>query len=261
MSLADRQLADWVEALRAEPGRPNSEVGADALAAASDERTAARPRGPQMARVDSFTVAGDPGVPVRFYQPVAEPGPLVVYVHGDGWTIGDLDSHDRICRRMAAAAGVGVLAVDFRRAPEHPWPAAVDDTVTVLRWAFDHAADLVGTDVVAVGGDSSGGNLATLACLRLRGGGERLPAAQLLAYPNTDLTFAQPSVVEMATGWGLDAANAIWFAEQWVPDPALRADGRVSPLLETKLDGLPPVLVVTANTIRCVTRVRPTRRG
>ncbi|MHB1491780.1 MAG: alpha/beta hydrolase fold domain-containing protein, partial [Cellulomonas sp.] len=96
-------------------------------------------------------------------------------------------------------AGVAVLAVDHRRAPEHPWSAAADDAVAVTRWAFAQAPDLVGTDTVAVGGDSSGGNLAALVCLRLRDAGARVPAAQVLVYPNTDLTFSLPSTREKAT--------------------------------------------------------------
>ena len=118
--------------------------------------------------------------------------------------------------------------------------------MAVTLWAFAQGPDLVGTDVVAVGGDSSGGNLAALACLRLRDLGGRVPAAQVLVYPNTDLTFSLPSVREKASGWGLDADGALWFAEQWVPDEARRSDPRVSPLLEPDLTGLPPAVVVTA---------------
>ena len=198
-----------------------------------------------MAAVVNQSVPG--GIPVRLYRPTLEPRPLVVFAHGGMWTIGDLESHDRACRRLAAAAQVAVLAVDFRRAPEHPWPAAVDDVTEAVRWAFANRAELAGAgQPVLIAGDSSGGNLAALACLRLRDEGGPAPAAQLLAYPNTDLTLSQPSVTEKATGWGISADDIAWGAELWVPEPALRASPKVSPLYATNLTGLPPALIVTA---------------
>jgi acetyl esterase len=154
--------------------------------------------------------------------------------------VGDLESHDRVCRRLAHATAAAVLAVDFRRAPEHPWPAAVDDAVSATRWA---AESLPGPLVLM--GDSAGGALAALVCLRLRDQGDPLPAAQVPAYPNTDLTLAQLSVREFGTGWGLEAANLAYGAESWVPDPARRADPGVSPLYAPELAGLPPAVVVT----------------
>ena len=169
-----------------------------------------------------------------------------MFLHGGMWVLGDLDTHDRTCRRIARAADVAVLAVDYRLAPEHPWPAAVDDAVRAVRWASGHAAELGARGGVAVAGDSAGAQLATLACLRLRDAGEPLPCAQVLAYPNTDLTLSEPSVREKGTGWGLDAADLAWAAAQWVPDPAARAAGGASPLHAADLAGLPPALVVTA---------------
>lgn len=180
------------------------------------------------------------------YRSRAEPQPLLIYFHGGGWTIGDLDSHDRICRQLALSAGVALLAVDYRRGPEHHWPAAVEDALTVVRWARAEAPALVGSGHIGVAGDSAGGTIAALCCLRLRDAGELQPTVQVLIYPNTDLTFAQPSVKEKATGWGLDSDDAIWFAEQWVSDPELRTNSRVSPLFEPNLAGLAPAIVVTA---------------
>ena len=243
---ADVVIAELLRGWRAAPGPSARQAGVEALRAAQRRRSEARPPGPKMGRVTDLVVPADPPVPVRLYRPTASPSVLLVFFHGGGWTIGDLTSHDALCRTLARDADVAVLAVDHRRAPESPWPAAVDDAVAVTRWAFAQAPDLVGTDVVAVGGDSSGGNLAALVCLRLRDAAARVPAAQVLAYPNTDLTFSLPSVREKATGWGLDADDAVWFAEQWVPDPARRADPRVSPLHEPDLAGLPPAVVVTA---------------
>jgi acetyl esterase len=242
-ALADTGLADYVSALRAHPGPPITELGPGGLRAASRARAAARPSGPDVASAEDFVICAD--LPVRLYRPKLQPLPLVVYLHGGGWTTGDLDSHDRICRRLATTAGCAVLAVDYRRAPEHVWPAAVEDAVAAVRWSY--ARSSAGwTDAIAVAGDSSGGNLAALATLRLRADGDVLPRLQALAYPNTDLTLRQPSTVENATGWGLDLEDARWFASQWVSDAAMLADPRVSPLLEPDLGGLPPALVVTA---------------
>jgi acetyl esterase len=212
----------------------------------SEQRAAARSRGPEMARVTDLTVEADPPVRVRLYEPSLEVPALVVYAHGGGWTIGSLATHDGTCRRLASLTGLAVLATEQRLAPENPWPAGLDDVLAVYRWARDGAPTRLGTTMVGVAGDSSGGNLAALVCLRLRDAGEAQPAAQVLVYPNTDLTMSQPSIVENATGWGLESDGVRWFNEQWVPDPARRADPRVSPLLEADLGGLAPAVVVTA---------------
>lgn len=243
--LADAELAAFVHEVRSAPGPSARELGPQALREGQRNRVRARPRGPELAVVEDQTAGG--GVPVRLYRPTSGTHPLVVFLHGGMWTIGDLESHDRLCRRLAACAEVAVLAVDFRRAPEHPWPAAVDDVTDVVRWAFDHQPKLAGDgEPLLIAGDSSGGNLAALACLRLRDEGGPLPGAQVLAFPNTDLTLSQPSVAEKGTGWGLPADDVAWGAEFWVPDPALRADPRVSPLHAADLAGLPPALIVTA---------------
>ncbi|NES26337.1 alpha/beta hydrolase fold domain-containing protein [Micromonospora terminaliae] len=245
-SLADAELAAFIAAGRQDPGPPARAVGAAELRRAQRVRVAARPRGPEMARVEELTV-GTTGVPARCYRPADTVRALVVFLHGGMWTIGDLDSHDRACRRLARATGAAVLSVDFRRAPEHPWPAAVDDCVDVVRWVAAGGTSRAGIEgPTAVMGDSSGGNLAALACLRLRDEGGPLPAAQVLAYPNTDLTLSHPSARTMATGWGLASDDVAWGAEQWVPDPARRADPGVSPVFAPDLAGLPPAVVVTA---------------
>jgi acetyl esterase len=243
--LADAELAAFVESLRETAGPSARQLGPVAMREAQRKRVEARPRGPELAAVEDLVAPG--GVVVRLYRPTFEPRPLVVFLHGGMWTIGDLDSHDRACRRLSASAQSAVLAVDFRRAPEHPWPAAVEDVTHAVRWAFDHQAELTGADrALVIAGDSSGGNLAALACLRLRDEGGPLPKAQILAFPNTDLTLSQPSVTDKATGWGLSVDDVAWGAELWVPDPALRADPKVSPLHATNLSGLPPAIIVTA---------------
>jgi acetyl esterase len=242
--LADAELAAFVEASRTTTEPSAREVGPLAMRTAQRSRVAARPPGPAMADVCDLTVRG---VPVRLYRPSTGPHPLLVFLHGGMWTIGDLESHDRACRRLALGAAVCVLAVDYRRAPEHPWPAAVDDVVDVIRWAAEDRPELPGAGgSLLVAGDSAGGNLAALACLRLHGEGGPVPGAQVLVCPNTDLTLSQPSMTEKGTGWGLSADDVAWGAELWVPDAAQRAAPTVSPLHATDLTGLPPALVLTA---------------
>ena len=202
------------------------------LRAGSAARAASRPRGPEVAEVRDE--AGPGGLRLRRYRPAAEPRPVVVFAHGGGFFLGDLDTHDALCRRMALAVDVEVLAVDYRRAPETPWPGAVDDVAAALRWARP----------VAVAGDSAGGFLAAAACLVLRDAGELLPAAQVLACPNTDLTLGSPSMVSEGTGYSLDAAFVGLAARVWTPDPADRAVA--SPLHAADLAGMPAAVVVTA---------------
>jgi acetyl esterase len=202
------------------------------LRAAARERNATRPRGPELASVEDLRGPGD--LPLRRYRPAEGPRPLVVFLHGGGFVFCDLDTHDRTCRRIAAACDVDVLAVDYRLAPEHPYPAGVEDATAVLRWARP----------TAVVGDSAGGFLATAACLALRDEGGPLPAVQALLCPNTDLTLAQPSVTGKGTGHGLETDALDVFVSSFVPDPADRRSA--SPLHADDLKGLPTALVVTA---------------
>jgi acetyl esterase len=237
---ADEQLAAFVGA-----PSPLGELDVATMRAGIAERARLRTPGPRMHAVSELTIGK---LRARLYTPTADSKALVVYLHGGGWTIGSLDSHDRACRRLADGSGAAVLAVDYRLAPEHPWPASVEDTVAVLRWVRSAPAELgVAATAVAVVGDSAGGTLATLACLRLRDDSpEALPDLQVLIYANTDLAGSQPSMREKASGWGLDAELIRWFNSQWVPDDELWSDPRVSPLYSPDLSGMPGALVVTA---------------
>jgi acetyl esterase len=212
-----------------------------ALREASRARAATRPRGPALVEVSDAIVPDTPGVKARHYRPAAERRPLLVYLHGGLWVLGDLETHDRLCRRIAAEAGVEVLAVDYRKAPEHPWPAAVDDAVAAARWASSWLADGA---PVALGGDSAGGCVAALAALRLRDAGA--PASALILFcPNADLTGEHPSMAEKGRGFGLDADAVLAAAALWVPVHAHHATGAVSPL-HADLAGLPRSVVITA---------------
>jgi acetyl esterase len=215
-----------------------------ALRADARARAAARPPGPPLHAVADVIVPDTPGVRARHYRPADERRPLLVYLHGGFWILGDLETHDRFCRRLADATGIEVLAVDYRRAPEHPWPAAVHDAEGAVRWASAWLAR-DGGGPVAIGGDSAGGCVAALAALALRGSDVAL-AGQVLICPNTDLTGAQPSMEEKATGFGLEADAVRVAAALWMPIASRRGDGDVSPLRATDLSGLPPAVVVTA---------------
>jgi acetyl esterase len=238
---ADAALAEYMAAASS----PLSDLSVTAMREGTAKRAAARPRGPEMHEVRALDVAG---LGARLYRPTAATAPLLVYFHGGGWTIGSLETHDRACRRLAAGSGAAVLSVDYRLAPEHPWPASVDDAVSSVRWVAAHATAELNVDgPVGVGGDSAGGTLAALACLRLRDEHPgALPHAQVLLNPNTDLTGAHPSMREKATGWGLDAQAVRFFNSQWVPDERLWSDPGVSPLHAPDLTGLPRAVIVTS---------------
>jgi acetyl esterase len=192
----------------------------------------------------------DGGIPLRLYRPPGAstaPLPVLVYFHGGGWTIGDLDTHDVLCRQLCAGAGIAVVAVDYRLAPEHRFPAAVDDCLAATRWVREQSAAL-GIDAtrLAVGGDSAGGNLAAVVSLLLRDAAEPLPALQLLIYPSTDMRAQTASHRDNAQGYLLTADSVDYYHGHYVPDPAQRLDWRASPLLARSHAGLPPALVLTA---------------
>ena len=171
----------------------------------------------------------------------------MVYFHGGGWVVCDLDTHDVICTALARRAGAVVVAVDYRRAPEHRFPAAVTDCYSASLWVVEHAAEL-GIDPlrITVGGDSAGGNLATVVCLKARDEGGPRFALQALVYPVTDLSsFDTPSYTEFAEGHHLTKASMEWFRGHYLAS----SDGHdpyASPLLAKDLSGLPPALVLTA---------------
>ncbi len=245
--LADAGLVEFVEDDRASAGPTCREVGPVAVREFQQARIASRPAGPPVESVTDLRIAGS--IDGRLYRPT--PGnatALTVFLHGGMWTIGGLDSHDRLCRRMALATGSAVLAVDYRRAPEHHAPAAVDDAVAAILWASPRRAELAGDGrcPLLVAGDSSGGNLAALACLQLRSLEAAFPDVQVLINPNTDLTLSLPSTRQKGVGWGITTDDIAWGIEGWVPDSGRRADPAVSPLFEPDLGGLPTALIVTA---------------
>lgn len=203
-----------------------------------------------MARVEDREIPGPAGpIPARLYQPFAggPPRPLLVFLHGGGWVVCDLDTHDACCRFLARQAELNVLSVGYRLAPEHRFPAAVDDCFAAFRWAAENAARL-GSDSsrVAVGGDSAGGNLsAVIAQLAARGAGPQ-PALQLLLYPVTDLSTKHASYRLFSKGFFLTEQQMDWYRGHYLPDEAAALDPRASPLLASDVSGLAPAHIVTA---------------
>jgi acetyl esterase/lipase len=190
--------------------------------------------------------AGD--IAARHYRPTNDDaGPLLMYFHGGGWVIGDLDTHDNVCRKICRGAGIHVLSVDYRLAPEHPAPAGLEDAYAAYRWAVEHGGDLgARPGVVAVGGDSAGGNLATGVARFGRDDG--VPAAlQMLLYPVTDQRGGTRSRALFANGFFLTAHDMEWCGEHYLGGSQLDVtDPRISPLLAEDLAGLPTALVITA---------------
>jgi acetyl esterase len=185
---------------------------------------------------------------VRSYRPVPdEVLPALVFFHGGGWTIGDLDTHDGVCRQLAVGARCAVFSVDYRLAPEHPFPAAVEDCFFATKFVFDHAQELkVDRSRLAVGGDSAGGNLAAVVALMARDQGGPPLAYQLLIYPATDQRCQMPSHERNGEGYLLTREGIRFFRAAYLPDEKDRTDWRASPLLAADHARLPPAFVLTA---------------
>jgi acetyl esterase len=214
-----------------------------------DARVFAGPK-VSVGHVIDLTLATEPALPARLYSPPpgkAAPAPLIVFFHGGGFVIGDLDTHDVPCRVLCRETGAHVLAVDYRLAPEHPFPAPVDDACAAYTWARANAQRL-GADParIAVAGDSAGANLATVLTQLCVKRGVPPPLLQILFYPTVDRSVDRSSLELFAEGYFLTRADVEWYTQQYVPNRADLVDPRVSPLLSQELSGQSPALIVTA---------------
>jgi acetyl esterase len=201
--------------------------------------------GPFVASVRDIVIPGQAGgIPARVYSPAPDAPGVVVYYHGGGWVLGSVDDWDASVRALAVASGCDVVSVDYRLAPEHVFPAAVDDAYDALIWAAGSLAD--GRPLVAAG-DSAGGNLAAVCALRARDTGGPSLALQLLVYPVTDHDLDRKSYHQYdGTEFILNRKDMAWFWEHYAPDPAARANPYASPLRASDLSGLPPAHIVSA---------------
>jgi acetyl esterase len=196
------------------------------------------------------TIPSDGGpLGIRVYRPDGPARPIFVYLHGGGWTLGDLDSHDAVCRRISVASDCVVVSLDYRLAPEHPYPAALDDTIAALHWVAEHGAEVGGDQTrLALGGDSAGGTLTAAAVMRLRDEGGPRVALQVLIYPATEASFEMLSFYENGVGYFLTTADVVWFWRNYLGgDPATAADPYACPGRARDLRDLPPAVVITGD--------------
>ena len=220
-----------------------------------DRRAVTQPAPPEVGRVADLSAPGPLGpIALRSYRPLGAGAgaseaalPGLVYFHGGGWVIGDLETHDTLCRELCNLSGCAVVAVDYRMGPEHRFPAAVEDALAATRWVHANAAS-IGIDAsrLAVGGDSAGGNLAAVVALAARDAGDLPLAFQLLVYPATDQRRGADSHQTNGEGYLLTRDTITWFHDHYIDDAAHDVDWRASPLLHPDLSKLPPALVLIA---------------
>ena len=244
--------AKLLDRLRA-AGRPPLETLSPAAAreAYAASRAVLQPPPENVANVQNLSIPGPAGpLPLRLYRGAGTADtdvlPALLFLHGGGWVIGDLDSHDGVCRRLANLAACRVIAVHYRLAPEHRFPAAVEDAAAALSWAAENAAALgIAPARIAVGGDSAGGNLAAVLALMGRDGTAPRLSFQLLLYPAVDFAMTTGSYARVTEGVPLTAATMRWFIDHYAPGAEQRLDWRASPLRAESLAGTPPALVLT----------------
>jgi acetyl esterase/lipase len=234
-----------------EANRPGFETvtPAEARALFMAGRPVLAPEPMPVAELRDLAIPGPAGpIPARLYRASAGGTlPALVFFHGGGWVVGDIESHDTVCRHLANRAGCVVVSVDYRLAPEHKFPAAVEDCFAATEWVADNASSL-GVDAgrLAVGGDSAGGNLAAVVSLMARDRDAPRISYQLLIYPALDAAMRHPSIARFAEGYLLTGATMRWFYEQYLHTPEDAADWRVSPLAAPNLGGVAPAFVLTA---------------
>ncbi len=252
MPALDPQVAALLEMSRNAGARPFEVLTpAEARAAYAAGWDVMQPPTEDVASVRDLTITTTHGeLPLRIYRgkgtQASDKLPCMVFLHGGGWVVGNLQSHDRLCRALANRARMCVVAVDYRLAPEHRFPAALDDSAAALQWVSDNTAALsVAPGRLAVGGDSAGGNLAAVLALMGRDGTAPATVFQALIYPVVDLTAGSDSYRRITSGVPLTAATMHYFINHYAPNAMDRLDWRASPLKATSLTGAPPALVVT----------------
>ena len=203
---------------------------------------------PRMARSEDHTIdTGTGEIRVQVLVPIEPPGGVIVYYHGGGWVIGNIDEYHTLGCKLAERTSCAVVMVDYRKAPEHPYPTAVDDAYAALEWTAARIAEIAGRTVpLFIAGDSAGGNISAVTAVRARDRGGPEIALQILIYPVTDAVFNRPSYVDPENQLVLTREAMVWFWDHYVPNPLQRMEPDASPLYTPDLSGLPPAVILTA---------------
>lgn len=252
--MLDKEAKDFLDAVRL-ANRPDYSTMSptEARKLYKVTRGAVTPEPPQVSEIDNIAAPGPHGpIPLRYYRPAGvdkkEVLPVLIFCHGGGWVIGDLDTHDVVCRTLSNESRCAVVSVDYRMGPEFKFPVAIDDAYAAVKWVVEEAKSLrIDTARVAVGGDSAGGNLAAVVALLARDtkGAPKI-AYQLLVYPATNMHMNTESHRKFGEGHLLTRPSMDWFQEQYLNGPDDRDDWRASPLKAKSLAGLPPAYVLIA---------------
>lgn len=252
MPTFDPDVALLLEAARKSGALPFEALAPDAARVAyAESRDRLQPPAQDVASIRNIEITGPAGaLTLRIYRPIGTQAdellPCTLFLHGGGWVIGNLDSHDRLCRRLSNTSASCVVAVDYRLAPEHPFPAAINDSLAAFVWVTTHEKELhITRQCIALAGDSAGGNLVAVLALMARDGTAPAVVFQALLYPALDLTCQSPSYEHIKTGVPLTASTMRYFIEHYTPDSNDRLDWRASPLKSASLAGAPPALVLT----------------
>ena len=244
----DRATAAFLEGMAEAGGKPLHESTPEEARAFGPMLVELLGPAPPMARVEEHAIAvADGEVQLRVLVPIEPPRGVFVYYHGGGWVVGSIDESETMARKLAERTSCAVVLVEYRLAPEHRYPTAVDDSYAALEWVGEHLRQIAGTDVpLIVGGDSAGGNLAAVMALRARDrGGPRIDL-QVLIYPVTDADLDRPSYTDPENQTLLTRDGMIWFWDHYLPDASRRTEPDASPLHAADLAGLPPAVVMTA---------------
>jgi len=251
MAELDRSAAMVLDMIRLS-GAPatNTLTPEQARTAYRAARTALSPEPPPLADIRDLTAPGRNGtIPLRLYRDGTNPAPRagMIYLHGGGWVIGDLDTHDVVCRQIAQRTGAIVVSVDYRMGPEHKFPAAVEDAIDATAFVSTNAADLgIDPHRLAIAGDSAGGNLAAVVALDARDNHGPSIALQALIYPSIAMSMTSPSQEQFAEGYGLTRETMIYFRNHYLRSNDDTQDWRASPIRATRHENLPPALIITA---------------
>ena len=252
MPTFDPDVALLLEAARKSGALPFEALAPDAARVAyAESRDRLQVPAQDVASIRNVDITGPAGpLTLRIYRPIGTQAdellPCTLFLHGGGWVIGNLDSHDRLCRRLSNTSASCVVAVDYRLAPEHPFPAAINDSLAALEWVTSHETELnIAHQCLALAGDSAGGNLVAVLALMGRDGTAPAAVFQALLYPALDLTGQSPSYERIKAGVPLTASTMRYFIEHYTPDSSDRLEWRASPLRSPSLAGAPPALVLT----------------